>query len=36
MTEIELNKIEKRANDARKGPWKLYIEGRDHFCGSIL
>lgn len=34
IDEDELVKIEERANSARVGPWKAYIEGRDHESGS--
>ena len=34
MTEEELVRIEELANAARSGPWKSYIEGRDHESGS--
>jgi len=34
MTEAELKNIEKRANNASKGPWKSMIEGRDHSSGD--
>lgn len=34
MTENELNEIEERLNNAIIGPWKAYIEGRNHFSGS--
>ena len=34
MTESELNEIEERCNKATKGPWKSYIEGRDHESGD--
>lgn len=34
LMEEELSAIEKRANEATLGPWKSYIEGRDHTSGS--
>lgn len=34
ITEEEINQIEHRANAAQAGPWKAYIEGRDHESGS--
>jgi len=34
ITEEELMQIEQRANSAQAGPWKAYIEGRDHESGS--
>ena len=34
ITEQELNEIELRANQAQKGPWKAYVENRDHESGS--
>ncbi len=34
MTDKELKEIEHRANQATKGPWKAYIEDRDHESGS--
>jgi len=34
LTEAELAEIEKRVNAASPGPWKSYVEGRDHTCGS--
>ena len=34
MTEKELNEIEERTNNAQKGLWKAFIEGRDHTSGS--
>ena len=34
ITEEELTQIEDRANSAQSGPWKAYIEGRDHESGS--
>jgi hypothetical protein len=34
ISEEELIEIVKRANYAQKGPWKAYIEVRDHESGS--
>ncbi len=34
MTTEELNIIKERADRATKGPWKSYIEGRDHSSGD--
>ena len=34
LTEKELFEIESRANQTQNGPWKAYIEGRDHESGS--
>ena len=34
LTEKELEEIEKRANQTQNGPWKAYIEDRDHESGS--
>ena len=34
ISEEELILIEQRANSAQAGPWKAYIEGRDHESGS--
>jgi hypothetical protein len=34
MTENELKKIEQRWANTTKGPWKSYIEGRDHDSGD--
>jgi hypothetical protein len=34
MTEEELREIRERANAATPGPWKAFIEGRDHTSGS--
>lgn len=34
ITEQELNAIELRANRAQQGPWKAYIENRDHESGD--
>ena len=34
ITEEELKEIELRCSKTQKGPWKAYIEGRDHESGS--
>ena len=34
ITEDELKQIELRCSDAKPGPWKAYIEDRDHESGS--
>lgn len=34
LTEKDLEEIEARAKNAQIGPWKAYIEGRDHESGS--
>lgn len=34
MTEIELGEIRARCNVATRGPWRAFIEGRDHESGS--
>lgn len=34
ISEDELNQIEFRCSKTQKGPWKAYIEGRDHEAGS--
>jgi hypothetical protein len=34
MTKEELQQIEQRCAQATKGPWKSWIEGRDHTSGS--
>lgn len=34
LTDDELYEIEERCNKATKGPWKSYIEGRDHESGD--
>ncbi len=34
LSEEELQEIEKRVSQAQAGPWKAYIEGRDHESGS--
>ena len=36
MTEQELDEIRNRAQSATKGPWKSYIEGRDHESGDCF
>jgi hypothetical protein len=34
MSDAELIEIERRASNARPGPWTSFIEGRDHTSGS--
>ena len=34
LTESELIEIENRLNKSQNGPWKAFIEGRDHESGS--
>jgi hypothetical protein len=34
MTEAELFAIQARCDQASRGPWKSFIEGRDHESGS--
>jgi len=34
ISEKELTLIQDRANAASAGPWKAFIEGRDHTSGS--
>jgi hypothetical protein len=34
ISEKELDEIELRSSKAQNGPWKAYIEGRDHESGS--
>jgi hypothetical protein len=34
LSEKELQEIELRADQSQNGPWKAYIEGRDHESGS--
>jgi hypothetical protein len=34
ITEKELDEIEARSRAATPGPWRSYIEGRDHTSGS--
>lgn len=34
MKKKELKRIEGLANAARPGPWKSYVEGREHTSGS--
>ena len=36
ITEDELNAIENRCNQATNGPWRSFIEGRDHSSGSSV
>ncbi|MDQ1816641.1 hypothetical protein RBA41_25395 [Massilia sp. CCM 9210] len=34
LSDAELTEIESRANRASRGPWRSYVEGRDHTSGS--
>lgn len=34
MTDAEIDEIRARCQAARAGPWKAFIEGRDHESGS--
>ena len=34
MTDVELAQIAIRCDAARPGPWRSFIEGRDHTSGS--
>lgn len=34
LTEDELSAIERRVAATQPGPWKSYVEGRDHTSGS--
>jgi hypothetical protein len=34
MTDQELKEIESRCNAASPGPWKSFVEGRDHESGD--
>jgi hypothetical protein len=34
MTHQEISEIKKRADLATRGPWKFYLEGRDHTSGD--
>jgi hypothetical protein len=34
LSEKELSEISQRCEQATSGPWKSYVEGRDHFSGS--
>ena len=34
LTKAELNEIQARCEAASPGPWKAFIEGRDHESGS--
>lgn len=34
LSEKEIQEIELRVDQAQNGPWKAYIEGRDHESGS--
>jgi hypothetical protein len=34
ITDAELDQIEARLQNASAGPWKSFVEGRDHTSGS--
>jgi hypothetical protein len=34
ISDAQLDEIERRCNAASPGPWKSYVEGRDHFGGD--
>ncbi|MCR4784379.1 MAG: hypothetical protein K6A35_07670 [bacterium] len=34
LNDNELAEIRRRVENAAKGPWKAYVEGRDFECGS--
>ena len=34
ITDEELDAIEARADATTKGPWKAFVEGRDHWSGD--
>ncbi|MDX2361970.1 MAG: hypothetical protein QNK23_14265 [Crocinitomicaceae bacterium] len=34
ISDKELKEIEQRLTNSQRGPWKSYIEGRDHTSGS--
>jgi hypothetical protein len=34
LTDTELEQIQSRCDAATPGPWKSYVEGRDHTSGS--
>lgn len=34
IDETELNEIELRCSKAQEGPWKAFIEGKDHESGT--
>jgi hypothetical protein len=36
LPEVELAKIEQRAENASPGPWQAFIEGRDHTSGDTV
>lgn len=36
MNEEELSEIERRCSSATPGPWKSWIEGRDHTAGDSV
>jgi hypothetical protein len=34
LSDTDLLDIEEKCNAARPGPWRSYVEGRDHISGS--
>lgn len=36
LTDEELDQIRQRCDKASRGPWKSYIEGRDHLSGDSV
>ncbi len=34
LSVLELGKIRKRCDEATPGPWRSFVEGRDHTSGS--
>jgi hypothetical protein len=34
LSEKELNEILERCNSTTRGPWRSYVEGRDHLSGD--
>jgi predicted oxidoreductase len=36
MTDEELRAIQERCDKASPGPWKAWVEGRDHVAGSSM
>lgn len=34
LSKEEINAIKTRCENATKGPWKAFVEGRDMICGS--
>ena len=36
LPEVEIAKIEQRADSASPGPWQAFIEGRDHTSGDTI